>query len=278
MLTCNANKAARGGKGGVKGGRVSRSKSLPKPPSGTETLGNVKRSYAKAVPHDIHGYNAPTFVPPQHAPIVAKHGHALSTSRSTRFSVRLAPTDKEPDDPLPLETAIEFLPESFDGENMPVNRFITNCLLARDSIAFKYRRYLFLIVRSRIVGNAYDFLQNLHVNSLEELLSHLKEIYSEQHSMSQLNKALAVVVQYEKEKVIQYAARVSKILTNMIDLIEYKYDLADCHFHIEAARELARDCFVSGLRGNLRRCVKIEKPSTLQEAINLAKKYEYDFV
>ena len=84
--------------------------------------------------------------------------------------------DGEPENPIPFRAALEFIPKSFDGENMPVGRFINDCLFARDSIAAKDRRYLFLMVRSTVIGNAFNSLQDRDLNNLEDLLKHLKEM------------------------------------------------------------------------------------------------------
>ena len=105
---------------------------------------------------------------------------------------------------------------------MPVGRFINDCLFARDSIAAKDRRYLFLMIRSRVVGNAFNSLKDRDLNSLEDLLRHLKETFTEHRSLSQLNSALATVAQRVDETVQQYGSRVSQILENLIELIEDK--------------------------------------------------------
>ena len=103
---------------------------------------------------------------------------------------------------------------------MPVRRFINDCLYARNSISSKLRHSLFLMVRTRIIGNAYDSIQDRDIHSLEDLLKHLKDVFTEHRSISQLNTALATVAQREHENVLEYGTRVGKILTCLIELFE----------------------------------------------------------
>ena len=122
-------------------------------------------------------YETPVECIAAHAPNSADCRSVGATS-SGIFS----PPDEEPENLIPLRAALEFIPKSLDGENMPVGRLINYCLFARDSIAAKDRRYLFLMIRSRVVGNAFNSLQDRDLNSLEDLLRHLKETFTEQYS------------------------------------------------------------------------------------------------
>lgn len=138
-------------------------------------------------------------LPRRHAPTQSS---AMSTpmlrdenpsSVSTYSFGNIAPVLKEPENPIPFKAALEFLPKSFDGSNISVSRFISDCLFARDSIAAKDRHFLFLMIRSRIIGNPFDSLQDRDLNSLEQLLKHLKITFTDHRNLSQLNSALAIV-------------------------------------------------------------------------------------
>lgn len=63
-------------------------------------------------------------------------------SSSAGSSGMFALPEREPEDPFSFKAALEFLPKNFDGENMPVSRFISDCLFARDSIVARDRRYI----------------------------------------------------------------------------------------------------------------------------------------
>ena len=67
---------------------------------------------------------------------------SFSTSDSSSSGMFALPA-KEPKTPFPFRGALEFLPKSFGGENIPVSRFISACLYARASIAAKDRHYFF---------------------------------------------------------------------------------------------------------------------------------------
>ena len=197
-------------------------------------------------------------------------------SSGTSVSTIFALPESEPENPISFKAALEFLPKTFDGENMSVGRFVNDCLFARNSIAAKDRHYLFLMIRSRVVGSAYNSLQDRDLKTLEDLLKHLKNTYTEHRSMSQLNTALAMVAQREKETVLQYGSRVSKILANLIELIEDKNEQEPARYMIKSARDTACENFIMGLNRDLVWRVKIGRPEALQEAINLAKQAEWE--
>ena len=201
-----------------------------------------------------------------------RHSSINLVSNSGMFS----PPAKEPDNPIPFKAALEFLPKKFNGENMPIGRFVSDCLFARDSIAAKDRQYLFLMIRSRIVGNAFDSLQDRDLHSLEELLRHLKDTFTEHRSLSQLNSTIATIAQREGETVQQYGSRVSRILANLIELIEDQNTQEAARFMVKSARDTACDNFILGLKRDLIWRVRINRPKSLQEAINKAKTAEWE--
>ena len=121
-----------------------------------------------------------------HASNSADCGSVGATS-SGMFS----PPDEQAENPIPFRAALEFISKSFDEENMPVGQFINDCSFARDLIAAKDRRYFFRMIRSRVVGNAFNSLQDRDLNSLEDLLRHLEETFTEHRSLIQLNNSLA---------------------------------------------------------------------------------------
>ena len=127
---------------------------------------------------------------------------------------------------------------------MPVSRFVNDCIYARNSIAAEERHYLFLIIRTRIRGVAFDSLQNRDINNLEDLISHIKVIFTEHRNISQLNTSLATVAQRDSEKVLDYGTRVFKILTSIFVLIEEKNLKESARIMIRSVRKTALENFI----------------------------------
>ena len=119
--------------------------------------------------------------------------------------------EQEPENPISFKSALEFIPKTFDGNNVPVSRFVRNCIYARNSIAAKNRQHLFLIIRSRISESAYNASLDRDIYTLEELLKALKDKYTAHRNLSQLNSTLATVSQKQNETVADYGDRVSEI-------------------------------------------------------------------
>ena len=144
------------------------------------------------------------------APVHMSREGSISTG-ATSMSGLFSLPPHEPENPIPFRAALEFIPKSFDGYNLPVSRFINDCIYARNSIAAKDRQYLFLMIRTRIEGRAYVTLQDRDIHSLEDLLRHLEITFTETHNLFQLNNTLANVAQRESENVLDYGTRVGEI-------------------------------------------------------------------
>lgn len=114
---------------------------------------------------------------------------------------------------LSFKSAIEFLPKEFDGQNIPVQKFIKNCRFAEESIDLSERHHLFLLIRSRMTGNAETSLQNQEINDLNNLLDYLKSTFGKFKQLGQLNSTLATVAQKFNESVQNYGGRVGEILS-----------------------------------------------------------------
>ena len=74
---------------------------------------------------------------------------SASSSRSAIFALR-----EQPENHMQFIAALEFFLKYFDGQNMPVSRFVNDCVYARNLMAAKERHYLFLMIRTQITGVA----------------------------------------------------------------------------------------------------------------------------
>ena len=63
-------------------------------------------------------------------PTVIQHGESSGQSSRVLNTGIFAFPEKEPEHPIPFKTALEFLPKTFDGRNVPINRFINDCIYA----------------------------------------------------------------------------------------------------------------------------------------------------
>ncbi|XP_043468205.1 uncharacterized protein LOC122502296 [Leptopilina heterotoma] len=227
-------------------------------------------------------YHANNLVIQQRTPILPRVSHTpvhvgssisgASTSKSGLLTLPL----KDPENPISLKEALGFLPNSFDGQSMPVGQFIKGCISARNLMASKDRNHLFLMVLSRVVGNAFYSLQDRDINSLEELLLHLKNTFTEHRNSSQLHSALATVAQLEEESVVSYGSRVRRILASLVELIEDQNTNEAAHYMVQSARTTARENFIMGLKRDLVWRVRVGRPGSLDDAVNLAKQAEWE--
>lgn len=177
---------------------------------------------------------------------------------------------------LPFKSALEFLPKEFDGRNIPVRKFIKNCLSAKNSINPSEHHHLFLIIKSRIVGNAETSLENQEISNLDDLLNYLKLTFGEFKQLGQLNSMLATVAQRFNESVQDYGSRVGEIVGQIIYLIQEKNDPESADGMIKTVRDAAAENFIIGLKRGLALRVRLERPKNLLEAIRIAGEAEWE--
>ena len=172
------------------------------------------------------------------------------------------------------KSALEFLPKSNDGQNIPVSKFVRDCLFARDSIQPKERPLLLRMIRSRLCGDADLHLQDQEINSLDELLNDLKAAFSPHENVQDLTAMLSTVGQKNDESAENYGVRVRKILKKLVTAIEHENDPVIAYGMIHSARTSAVVNFVRGLKKDLEIKVSIKNPKPLQEATSFAKAAE----
>lgn len=183
---------------------------------------------------------------------------------------------KAPKKYFSFKAALEFLPKEFDGQNIPVRKFIKNCRFAEESIDPSERHNLFLLIRSRITGNAETSLENQEINNLNDLLDYLKSTFGKFKQLGQLNSMLATIAQKFNESVQDYGGRVGGILSQIIEVIKEKNESQAADGIIKSVRDAAAENFVIGLKRELSLRVRLEKPKSLLEAIKIAGEAEWE--
>ena len=177
---------------------------------------------------------------------------------------------------LPLKAALDVLPKSFDGRNVPLSKFIRDCNFAYNSINPKEKSHLLWIIRSRITGAAEIAIQDDNFKTLQELIDQIKPICTEHRDLGQLNTMLATVAQGILESVNDYGLRVAEILKKITEFIEDTNAFEISKSMIISIRNTAKGNFIMGLRKELALRVRLENPKTLQDAINVARTAEWE--
>ena len=100
---------------------------------------------------------------------------------------------------MPLKLAIDIVP-IFDGENIAVENFIKKCKIAVNSVKPSDRKYIKILIESKIKGNAHNLIQNTFSN-FDDLLKTLRYCYSKILDLDEIENQLANMRQEENEKV-----------------------------------------------------------------------------
>ena len=144
----------------------------------------------------------------------------------------------------------KILPE-FNGKGIPINRFIRICRDAERFIDPNDKDFFLRLVKSRVTGEASDYLEFKTFDSLDQLLSELKEVFAPSHSLPQIQTDLARVKQQSQEKVSEYGLRVMQTLQKARELINESFDAIVARGMIEGTTNTAIECFTLGLETDI---------------------------
>lgn len=230
--------------------------SLPESNSGEH---DYTRASAAIVPHSPLNVRLPQRTP-------TNFSNNLTTDSRSAHSI----PPEEHGNYINFKAALEFVPKQYDGHNIPISKFIRDCLFARDSIKPSERPLLLRFIRSRLSGNADSYVQDKEIYSLEDLLNSLKLAFSPQQNLGQLQTILSNASQMREETIINFGVRVSKNLKQLIEVIEQQFSEEVAYGMVRAARDTALESFLRGLDATLEMKVRMKNPRTLQEGINVA--------
>lgn len=177
---------------------------------------------------------------------------------------------------ITFKAALEFIPKSYDGQNMPVNKFIRDCLFAQESIHPAEKPLLLKMVRSRLCGPADAGLLDQNIHTLEDLLQSLKLSFSSTETVESLTTMLSTIAQRNGETVEAYGVRACKILNDLMNAIREEKTLGIAYGLLESARESALRNFMRGLSTDIEMRVRLGMPKTIQEAICIGKTAEWE--
>lgn len=124
----------------------------------------------------------------------------------------------------PLKLVIDLIPQ-FDGITCSLTRFIKDCRIAYRSVKPSEKCLLLRHIRNRIVGHADALIRgNPDPDTLDELINHLKEAFSDQFVFPCVLNELRGVRQGERETIGVFGGRVREILTRGIEAAREQYD------------------------------------------------------
>ncbi|XP_043282496.1 uncharacterized protein [Venturia canescens] len=177
---------------------------------------------------------------------------------------------------MSFKSALDFLPQFYDGQNIPISKFARDCLFAQESIVERERPLLLRMIRSRLRGDADLYLQDQEINSLEDLLNDLKAAFSPHENVQDLTAMLSTVTQKTEETAEKYGVCVRKILNRLVTAIEHDNAPEISFGMIHAARASAIVNFLRGLKGDLELRVRIKNPKAAEWGVAYQKGLRFD--
>ena len=128
-----------------------------------------------------------------------------------------------------------------------MNRFVRKCREAENFVNPNDRTFFMKLVKSRVIGEASDYLQFKSFDNFDQLLSELKKVFSPSQNLPQVQADLARVKQHSNKKVSEYGLRVTKILQKARELIDESFNPLVARGMIEGTTNTTIECFILGL-------------------------------
>ena len=158
----------------------------------------------------------------------------------------------------------------FNGKGISINRFIRICRDAERFIDPDHKDFFLRLVKSRVTGEASDYIEFKTFDSLDQLLSELKDVFAPSHSLPRMQTDLARVKQQSREKVSEYGLRVMQTLQKARELINESFDSIVARGMIEETTNTAIEFITLGLESDIATRVIGKKFPTLESAISTA--------
>lgn len=179
---------------------------------------------------------------------------------------------------ISLDTACKLLTQ-YDGSKREfVTEFIDNCSMTLSSVRPADRALLFRIIKTKLTGKARNMIKYREFLNFDALAEHLENIFSEKRSVPFWQLELNSTKQGPNEDVASYSNKIEKNLSNLIDASTAGKSPRDSELITKILNEQALNIFKQNLKEPLRLQVKARNPSSLEEAIDLARSEERELL
>lgn len=167
--------------------------------------------------------------------------------------------------PIRLKDAIDSIPR-YDGHKMSVFQFCKMCERAANLIPRYHEYHLVQLITNKLYGHAYAAVEGTEYPSVFSLTKRLKQVFGPNKSTDQYRGELANIYMKPNEHILDYVERVRELQTSIMD-----GETTSAGFIGEVTQSSiefsARDSFINGLPPDLLVRVKLEGPSTLDQAV-----------
>ncbi|XP_057338503.1 probable E3 ubiquitin-protein ligase bre1 [Microplitis mediator] len=173
-----------------------------------------------------------------------------------------------------IKYAVEAVPY-FTGENIPLSHFIDGCNEAHAMIPANEEQNLVFMLRNKLRGEARRTIQGLQFETINDFLSHLKELYEPPKSLYQLQGEMGRIFQRDDESTLSYTNRARELGNQILDVIEAQLPVGQALSDADKARygNEFKSCLIRGLKPEIEQKISRDKnfQNTLFEAVVIEK-------
>lgn len=167
-----------------------------------------------------------------------------------------------------LKDVLSTIP-NFTGYDISVFHFSRACERARDMLPRNLEFSLVQMTLNKLKGHAFQLLQDIDVQTIEELITQLKNTFAPRKTINQYKGELGNIHQNPGESVMEYAGRLKDIKAGLLDC-ERQTRGEITNFTKNEVDQDSLESFVNGLLSQTRIYLKIEGYANLNDAISKA--------
>lgn len=188
--------------------------------------------------------------------------------RQERSENRIVTSNNNRDTQIGLKDVLGTIPY-FNGQDISVFHFSRTCERARDMLPRNLEFSLVQMIINKLKGHAFQLIQDLDLQTIDELTMQLKDTFAPRKTMNQYRGELGNIHQNPNESVLEYAGRLKNIKAGLLDCERQTRGEITISIKNEIEQD-SIDSFVNGLMSQTRINLKIEGYTNLNDAISKA--------
>lgn len=157
----------------------------------------------------------------------------------------------------------------FNGQDISVFHFSRACERARDMLPQNLEFSLVQMIINKLKGHAYQLIQDIDLQTVNELITQLKNTFAPRKTINQYKGELGNIHQNPGESVMDYAGRLKEIKAGLLDCERQTRGETTQATKMEIEQD-SIESFVNGLMSQTRIYLKIDGYTNLNDAISKA--------
>ncbi|XP_063975109.1 uncharacterized protein LOC135161461 [Diachasmimorpha longicaudata] len=190
-------------------------------------------------------------------------------ARVKRIALRSGRQEQLPAVHITFKDALAYIP-TFDGTHLEASQFIKACDRACTMLPEYVIPTFMELIRQKFKGRARTAMENLEYNNMQDLETHLREIFDPLMTINQCKAALENMSKGPQEHIIDYVNRSRSVHGNIVTLERQEKNRPLTFAERKKLEDDAITAFLNGIPPLLRTECKLQPRNSLEQAYTSA--------